>query len=268
MRTASEERVAEIVLYANRKGDKETCETFNLKEDTLRRYKDLYNKKYEAEEGVHWEETATSLHYVVRSRDIRTLEELIDYCKIDMTKWTVAKFVCNSWVMMDYVNWQTKAWFAPIIEKADPVALLREFMDEAKGHAPAYNKIKYVRTHTGNMMEISIPDLHHGLLSWGRETGHGDYDIKISRTLFLDAVNDLISHAEHYQPEKIIFPIGNDFFNVNSMLKTTVKGTPQDEDCRFQKSYLTGFKTVVEAVDRLALTAPVHVVIIPCNHDL
>jgi len=265
---ASDERIAEVLLYAHRKGDKQTCETFNLKEDTLRRYKNIYKKQQEIKEGVHWEETPNSLHYVVQSRDIRTLEELIDYCKIDMTKWTVTKFVCNSWIMADYVNWQTKAWFAPIIIKADPVALLREFMEEAKGHAPSYKKIKYVRTNTGNMLEVSIPDLHHGLLSWGKETAGSDYDIKISRTLFLSAVTDLISHAKNYQPKQIILPIGNDFFNVNSMLKTTAKGTPQDEDCRFQKSYLTGFKMAVEGIDRLSLIAPVQVIIIPGNHDL
>ena len=264
----NEERVAEVLLYAQNKGDQAACETFGVKEDTLRRYKDIYKKTQGAKNRTHKEETPDSLHYVVNSSDIRTLEELIEYCKIDMTKWMVTKFICNSWGKTGNESWQTKAWFAPIISKVDPTTLLRELVEEAGGKAPAYKKIKYAHTKTGNMAEVSIPDLHHGQLSWGRETGGGDYDIKISRTLFLNAVESLIGHAENYKPKKIVFPIGNDFFNVNNMLKTTAKGTPQDEDCRFQKSFVTGCQMVVEAIDQLSLMAPVCVIIVPGNHDI
>jgi len=46
MLTASDERVAEILLYALNKGDEAARETFDIKDDTLRRYKDLYKKKH------------------------------------------------------------------------------------------------------------------------------------------------------------------------------------------------------------------------------
>ena len=46
MRRASDERVAEILLYALNKGDEAARETFDIKDDTLRRYNDLYKKKH------------------------------------------------------------------------------------------------------------------------------------------------------------------------------------------------------------------------------
>jgi len=45
----NEERVAEVLLYAQNKGDEAACETFGVKDDTLRRYKDIYKKKYGAD---------------------------------------------------------------------------------------------------------------------------------------------------------------------------------------------------------------------------
>ena len=266
-RDISDHRRQEIINHVGKHGIADACEYFGLQEDTIRRYMrglpisgDTHMSREEDADGV--------LQYVVTSSDIRTLEELVAYCKIDLTKYKVVKFRCGAWGSAGNANFQTRGTFAPILDTVDIAQLIEDFRAEAAAHAPAYKKIRYSKKETGNMFEVGVPDLHHGQLSWGKETGNKNYDIKISEKLFLSAVDHLAYHAQRYEPEQIVFPIGNDFFNVNSRLKTTAAGTPQDEDCRYQKSFMTGLKMVVTAVDRLALTAPVIVVIVPGNHDL
>ena len=108
-----------------------------------------------------------------------------------------------------------------------------------------------------NLSEIKTEDT---------ETGQ-NYDIKIAEKIFISAIENLITHIKFYNPEKIIFPVGSDFFNVNSKLNITASGTPQDEDRRWQKTFVYGRKMVVKAVDRLRQIAPTHIIIVPGNHD-
>jgi hypothetical protein len=103
-------------------------------------------------------------------------------------------------------------------------------------------------------------------LCWKPETGE-NYDIKIAERLFLNAIDNLMVCIKPYGLEEIVMPIGSDFFNVNSKLNTTVAGTSQDEDCRWQKTFMYGARMVIKAVDALRTLAPTKVLIIPGNHD-
>jgi len=42
--------------------------------------------------------------------EIRSLEDLIEKCKIDTTKWDITKYVQNFWGNEDNPRWQVKAW--------------------------------------------------------------------------------------------------------------------------------------------------------------
>jgi hypothetical protein len=65
-----------------------------------------------------------------------------------------------------------------------------------------------------------------------------------------------------------VFPIGNDFFNSDNQFNTTTKGTPQDEDLRWQKTYDLGCKLIVDAIMMLKATGvSIKVPVIPGNHD-
>ena len=115
-------------------------------------------------------------------------------------------------------------------------------------------------------MEISIFDLHFGKLTWDEETGQ-NYDIKIAKELFLSCLAQLLEQSRNYEVERILFPIGNDFFNVDNKENTTTAGTPQDEDTRWKKTFTRGRQLIVEAIDTLRQIAPVDVIVVPGNHD-
>lgn len=108
-------------------------------------------------------------------------------------------------------------------------------------------------------------DTHLGKYAWGLETGT-DQDTDIQRNVFRNAMEDLIELSGG-NANRILFPIGNDFFQVNNWLNTTAKGTAVDHDGRFPKVFDAGCQEVISAINKLLEVAPVEVVWVPGNHD-
>ena len=206
-----------------------------------------------------------NLNIVSKSTDIRTLEQLLAYTRVDLSVWEVQKHTVNMWGSEANPNFQVKAW----LKKRDDAVNIAEDIEalkaDAKKYAPKYPKQKYPKSETGNLLEISLFDHHFGQLSWGDETRSSHYDVKISERLAHEAVDYILSNSP--KPDKILLPIGNDFFNVNSMLNATVAGTPQSEDDRWKKTYKKGRELWVGIIEKCMQIAPVDVVIIPGNHD-
>ncbi len=120
---------------------------------------------------------------------------------------------------------------------------------------------------SGIMLEVSIPDLHMGKLSWAKETGYSNYDSVIAAQLFQDAVASIIARNKAHQPEEICFVVGNDLLNADNLQGTTTRGTPQHCDVRYQKTFLTTRRMIAQAVKDLRELAPVRVIMVPGNHD-
>jgi hypothetical protein len=139
-------------------------------------------------------------------------------------------------------------------------------IQDAKEFAPKYPKIKYTRRRDKMLYEIAIPDIHFGRLAWHEESGN-DFDIKIAERVVKQALAQLLQYSENFEIGRILLPIGNDFFNANSKMNTTVKGTVQQEDTRWQKTFRAGRRLATEMIDACAEIAPVDVLFIPGNHD-
>ncbi len=205
---------------------------------------------------------------VSESHEIRTLDQLLAYTRTDLDKYYVSKSVVNSWGSADNPSFQVKAWLS--LKEEEPETdeeRLLDLIKQAKSYAPKYPTIKYNKMTSGNALEVSLFDHHFGQLSWGLETGGKNYDIKISKEMALDAVSDILSHAQYYKPEKIIIPIGNDFFNVNDQTNTTQHGTPQAEDERWQKTYVSGRTVWASLLEMCQSVAKTKAIWIPGNHD-
>ena len=169
---------------------------------------------------------------VSRSIEIRTLPQLLKYCRVDLEEWEVVKHTINMWGSEANANFQVKAWLKIIGQDELSIQeLVAEFRESAEQHAPIYKKVKHEQSDSGNAAEISIHDLHFGSLCWKPETGH-NYDIKIAQQVFQNAIDKLLNDIVPYKPERILFPVGSDLFNVNSKLNEKVQGTIQDEDWR------------------------------------
>jgi hypothetical protein len=207
------------------------------------------------------------------SRDIRTLEDLLAFAKVDQDVWEVQRYVVNKWDM-GYKDtdgeaqakplYQIKAWLQRrrIIERTKEIVnkLLEEFRKQAPTHTGKPVKRK------GCLLELSIFDLHLGKLCWAPEVG-SSYDVRIAESGFYEAIDALLERAKGFPIERILLPTGNDFFNVDGHANQTTAGTPQREDGRWQKSFIVGRKMLVDTILRLRKIAPVDVVMISGNHD-
>lgn len=221
---------------------------------------------------------------------VKTLAQLKSICEVDENVWEVERWVCNKWDMASVprstrssgkdAKWtrpstrpvvtelyQVKVWLrrkvAVIAARKEIASLIEEGKKSAKSFAP----IKRADRASGYMLEISIPDLHVGKLSWGKETGWENYDTKIAEQVFEDALAALIQRTSAYKFEQVVFVVGNDLLHSDNKDSATTAGTRQDTDVRFQKSFGIARSLITRAIERLREIAPVVVPVVPGNHD-
>jgi hypothetical protein len=221
-------------------------------------------------------DTAT-LNQRVREK-VRTLDDLIRVCEIDTSVWEVERWVANKWEMgsVDKAKqphttelYQVKAFLKRKVHVVDARNEIKDLMAQAKqDRAHIAHPFPTAEPQaTGLMLEISIPDLHAGKLSWAKETGWENYDTKLAEQVFDQALASLIQRTSQHQFERVLFVVGNDLLNSDNANNTTTMGTPQDTDVRFHKTFAVVRRMIVRATERLRTIAPVDVVMVSGNHD-
>jgi len=227
-----------------------------------------------------------------QSRTVRTVEAALKEAKVDLRIWEVDRYVVNKWdgytknIDKDLVYtqgkatghttqvpnpvtvelWQVKVWLRRKVKKEvqDGLEMLMETMAK---HSPKYPKHPIIKgVQNPHLLEVSVFDSHFGKLAWGAETGV-DYDLKIAERLYHDAVVELASKARGFPIERILFPLGQDFFHIDNPANTTVNGTQLETDSRYPKIFHAGVVSCVKALDYLSAIAPVDVLWVPGNHD-
>ena len=194
--------------------------------------------------------------------------ELIAQCNVDTSIWFVKKLYLR---VVDKAPdsepfYEVKASLERKVKIESVKRELECLKQDAKASFGPLLPIHLPRL-SGNMLEVTIPDLHVGKMAWGEETGYADYDTKIACEIFETALSSIISRTQSYDFEQIIFPIGNDLLNCDSKSNMTTGGTPQDVDSRYQKTFRTTRILLTEAINKLRKIAPVKVLTIPGNHD-
>jgi len=207
---------------------------------------------------------------------IVTEQELLKIYDISLDEWEVERKIINTWEVGAKDNnnnivttplFQVKLWL-----KRKPTQLLKdiieEFVNDLKSKSPIVPKKNYPNYNSKNLLEINIFDLHLGKLAWAEETNM-DYNIEIACKLFNDSIDHFISKSKHENVNRIVLPIGNDFLNSDrsNPFNSTTRGTPQDEDIRWQNTFRVGRKLLVDNILKLSEIAPVDVIMIPGNHD-
>lgn len=216
----------------------------------------------------------------ITNHQIKTLDEMIKVCEIDTEQWIVDRWLCNKWEVgmrlrtgkdtadEVYVQplWQVKVWLKRDVQKVQLEDIKSRIIAEIKKASKPEKKLTIKKYDKPCLFVVDIPDLHFDKLAWRKETGK-DWDIKISTSAFMDTVDDLISKASVYNIDRILFPVGNDLFNADTIDNTTTHGTKQIVDGRWKKAFPMARKLMILAIERLAKVAPVDVIIITGNHD-
>ncbi len=220
-----------------------------------------YAKSFESPSGVKKEDKTKGdvRSITTTSSEIRTLEELILFSDIDLTKWEITKHVINSWGSTKNESFQVKVWLK---RKTPQVRALEHFIQNIK---PKVHKLNYLKHKNEILHEISIFDHHFGKFAWKDETGE-NFDLKIGKKRFVEAVCSLSDRV--VKPNRILFTVGNDILHINTEANTTFRGTVQDVDTRLAKIFVYAFETIVDTIFTLSKIAPVDILWIGSNHDL
>lgn len=207
-------------------------------------------------------------------KDAKTVKEMAIAAHIDQEKWDVLKTVTNRWGSDDNPMWQLKVYWGPKDYKPTADDYLRMFNEASQAHFNQYQKgwvppkVKELESNPSDLMlEIAIFDHHFGQLAYKSETRDEDYDLDIAEKLFMDAIEFHLQTVAHKNIGRILLPIGQDFFNADTMVSTTTAGTYQSESGRWKYTFERGHKLLVKAIDRCRIVAPVDVVEVPGNHD-
>lgn len=221
--------------------------------------------------------TADTWNIELPKTRIHTLDELLDYCKVDLSLWEVERFIVNKWeVAAKDANenlqveplYQVKAQLVKRKEIVDARKEIERLKEDFKKEAPVRKRISAIRDYaTGNMLEINIPDPHFGKMAWGAETGGRPYDTPIAAATFLRAVKGLLQMAVGFQYDKVVLVVGNDLLNSDDESGRTTKGTYVSTDGRYKKTFVTVRRTITETIELLRQIAPVEVIMVPGNHD-
>ena len=226
-------------------------------------------------ESVKQELTDDKWNFTLVSR-IKSLDELVKQFEVDLSVWTVERFVANSWEM-GYKDqngdaktqplYQVKATFVKQKNVEAAIQELESLKNAAENLALIPTPIIRTNRKSGNMLEIALFDAHFGKMAWGRETGGPDQDISIVQKTFLEAVEKLIDRAKGYNIDSVLFVVGNDLLQMDNMSNTTTKGTYVDVDSRYHKTFEIVRETITKSIERLRQIAPVTVKMVQGNHD-
>lgn len=208
---------------------------------------------------------------------IHTLEQLVEYCEVDLMVWEVDRFTVNKWEM------GSKDATGKV--QVEPLFQVKAFLKKKKDIEAVKNEIEDLKTlaaeypwpvsparwpsspFTGLLLEVNIPDLHQGKLAWGLETGGPNYDVKIATETFERALETLLDRTSGYYFDEVLFVIGNDLLNADDIEGRTTAGTYVSTDARYHKTFVATRTMIIKAVERLKSVGRVKVLPVYGNHD-
>lgn len=208
------------------------------------------------------------------TKKVITIDDAIAKGGYDLDVWECVKSKAGAWTVTTKNNdgkgephemWKIEVQMHRRVSEAQEIAL-RGVLDEIAKAAPKYPRLARRRKVEGLLGEMSIADHHFGMLAWKPETGE-NYDLQIAAKRYRDACQFFVAEFAHRNVDQILCVIGNDGMHADNARGTTTKGTPLDVDGRFAKSFNTAFSCMHFQISLAAQVAPVHVVMVPGNHD-
>lgn len=219
---------------------------------------DLEDKITKFEENV---EKGTAEISLSATQEITNLQELIDKCKIDLTKWTIAKYTQNFWNN----KYQVKAFLNSkvVTQEQNFTAEFIEFLKNYKSdYAPQASDYKPAPLYNGCLI-INKQDAHLDKFDINGKNNMNDRFDGIEY-----AINDIVSKAMlSANLTEVLYILGSDEFN-SEWTGLTTKGTPQKNVVPFHQAFQLVCEHEVRVIKKL-LTRAKHVKLMymPGNHD-
>ena len=197
------------------------------------------------------------------AEEIKSLDELIEKCKIDTDKWEITKYVQNYWGNKDQPHWQVKAWLG---KKSTEQVFQDAFVDFLASYEPVSQEVmspKFVNSKSNALLVINKQDSH---LNKYDIDGNNNVADRLANIMY--KVEVIVNQAQlSNNLEQITYVIGSDEFN-SEYSGATTKGTPQTNTHTYQTSfeYICGHEVLMITM-LLQYAENVNVVYVAGNHD-
>lgn len=226
-----------------------------------------YSRQVRREARVLREKLSPTLPEPRRAPDVQTPAQSSEYHEVDEARYEISSIRTNTWGSPTNPNQQVRIDYRPR-EAGDvsPEDAAARFTELVQGYSPPDLTPQMSQTRNGRTLEISIPDMHIGKRIWSEATAGDAFDGDAARGLYMDAIRHLTAGLPN-DYEAVLLPLGNDFFNVDGLSRATTKGTPQTDGEHPLQAFDIGLLTAVDAIYYLSQFGPVHVPMVPGNHD-
>lgn len=224
-----------------------------------------------------------------KSHDVTTVEDVIRKANIDLDLWEITETEAVSWDVVGKRNlgqqvlddgkviwreqelWREPVWQIKVkLRRKAPKFIqegIRKFLEDITKLSPSAVS-KYKDKAGAYLAEISLYDVHFGKLCHRAVAGH-DWDLSTASDAFDAAGECLVDRVKAFDLDRIVIPIGHDYFNANNWDGTTKKGTKLE--ClgnEFAEVFRVGVACASGLILRCADIAPVRVIWVPGNHDV
>jgi len=256
-------------FYADKLGlteDDITHMLIDVRKRMLDRDLSTYLKENIEDEVIKFEEDVAkgTGELIFNSKDeIRTLDELIEKCKIDTDKWDVIRYVQNYWGNNDYPHWQVKAWLG---KKSNEQVFQDKFIEFLSSYSPVAGDIPSPKTKSGKYSACLIINKQDAHLNKYDTNGENFLLERFSN--ILEKTETIVNQAEvSNNLENIVYILGSDEFN-SEWMGTTTKGTIQENILTYHTAFEYICNHEVDVITMLLQhSRNIEIVFVPGNHD-
>lgn len=226
------------------------------------------------EQRVERTETADGITLLATGQRIKTVDDVIRYADIDLTKFEIAKQEASTWdtTVRDQAGKvqrvQNFRIWVQVKPKAGPSTL--EAVEALIAGVTAKRKVVFIRAprvSKGDKMQAMVfADPHIGKLAWPAETGREPWDTENAVDTVRAGATDLLAEGDRRGIAERRFVLLGDIFHHDGKGMTT-SGTVMDYDSRVQKMLRAGSELLFDLIAQSAKTVLTKVYVVPGNHD-
>ena len=191
-----------------------------------------------------------------------TPEDVIRDHKIDITKWKLSAYYSKGKAK----GWQVTALFKNIAPEEKFIGNFEKFLSTYDSRYTPVDKKEimlnesYIRPVS---LVLSLCDFHLGK----RDRVLVPIETRIEQ--YKDTVDKLLYKTYlHHNIDEIVFVVGNDLFQTDTVLGTTVKQTKVDDSMSWHEVYEIGFDLMVSTISKLKqFCNRLNIILTPGNHS-
>lgn len=226
---------------------------------------------YKSESSINKDGTLTSDKLIaIKEDDLKNPNSLLKAHGFDIKDWELVSARNNIWNVYSKQDGIQELYSSKIVVKPRTDISLDEIEEFYKNLVNTYSSptVNKYSPKEGLLFELPIMDLHLGKFS-SSDIVKDEYNTQIARDCFNRVIDECIGRLKNVSIEKIIFPVGQDYFHFDTVGTTTTGGTPQDSDRKHQTLFKDGVMLLIDGISKLSteLKVPIEVFCVPGNHD-